>query len=199
MPLILTTTSPTHDLTILIDNEPVRLHIARFTRDQAIAFRCAYRQHQRATLRAGVDDAKLAAAEAAGFEFGCQAIVAYVTVEPGDIVVDGVAVVTGQQCVDAFYSREDVIKAAYQAIYSENCGGAELKKTFAAEGFFSPGSAPKSASTPTAAGAAPAPTASAASPSPTATSAAATDGHEPSPSGEALTADASSSSTPVPC
>jgi hypothetical protein len=54
-------------------------------------------------------------------------------------------VVTGEQIVQAFYNRMDVLDALASAVYAENCLGKHQKKILKSSRTFSPGSTPSTA------------------------------------------------------
>jgi hypothetical protein len=149
MALNVDTKSPTYDITITIDDEPVRLHIKRLSKTEVIAFRKEVAKYEPRGVAEETDAAREARQEAARlFQEAC--IRDYIAVESGDVVVDGESVVTGAQLVEAFYNRLDVLDALATAVYAENCMGKAQKKILNSLRRFSPGSTP---STPTPAGA----------------------------------------------
>jgi hypothetical protein len=156
MALKISTLSPAYDLTMLIDNEPVRVHVQRLSRDLVIALRQKVADLEpRGTVEE--TDAQRAARTRASFDYAEECIRAYVTFEPGDVTLDdGTDVVTGDQIVQAFYNRQDVLDALASAVYAENCLGAPQKKILKSSRRFSPGSTP---SIPSPAGGAPVSTA----------------------------------------
>jgi hypothetical protein len=66
----------------------------------------------------------------------------YVTFDHGEVTSDAGDVVTGQQILDTFYNRRDVIDGLASALYAENCLGKFAKKNLRSLGTFSPGSKP---------------------------------------------------------
>lgn len=161
MALELLTKSPTFDITMQIDDEPVRLHVARLTRAALITFRADAAKHEPRGI-AEESDEQRAQRQLLAREFTERCIREYVTFEPGDVMADlqdgdaSVPVVTGAQIVQVFYNRMDVLDALASAVYAENCLGKHQKKVLKSSRTFSPGSTP---STPTPAGAAPVSTA----------------------------------------
>lgn len=180
MPLQVSTKSPTHDLTITIDDEPVRVHIKRLTKDEIIAFRREFARFGQPRGTAEETEDQAAARRTGAQAFVEQCITDYVAFKSGDVVGDDGPVVTGAQILETFYARADVIGACYEAIYSENCLGKAQKKILNSLRIFSPGSTPSLESP---AGPKPASTALPVDDSTTAAPAAATGDPAPSPSG----------------
>lgn len=173
MPLKVTTKKKTHDVTIRIDDEPVGLHIKRFTKDDGALFMKDFIRLGRPRGSATENDEQTESRRNEANAFIEHAIVECITVEKGDLLGDDdEPLLTGAELVEAFRFRPDVLSACYQAIFSENCLGKAQKKTLRSLGTFSPGSTP---SIPSADGPSPEPTAENAESSSTATTAAVTE------------------------
>jgi hypothetical protein len=181
MPLRVSTKSLTHDLTITIDDEPIRVHVKRLTKDELVAFRRDFMRfgQKRGTAEEPEDQAAERRVNAQAFVE--QSITNYVAFEPGDVEGDDGPVVTGAQIIEAFYGRSDVIGACYEAIFSENCLGKSQKKILNSLSIFSPGSTPLQ---PSPDGLKPGSIAAPVESSSTAIAAAATGDPEPAPSGD---------------
>ena len=172
----------THDTTIHIDDEPVLVHIKRFTRTEALAFQREFNRFGTPRGTADVTAEEKAAHDEAARQFVEDSIAAYVTVAPGQIVDDEKPVTSGEDLIRLFCARADVLTALYQAIYVENFAGKAVKNVLSSQPVFSPGSIPTR--TPILAGDGPGPTAASAEHSGTASNEAATDGSAPESSGE---------------
>lgn len=187
--LQVSTTSPTHDLTLTIDDEPVRAKIHRFERQEGIAWRRRFVHYGRPRGSWPDLDQETPEQQTAReqFEDECriftdQSVTSYVTFAEGDVADDtGAPIVSGADIVRAYENRTDVLSACLQAIFSENFLGKAQKKILSSRRIFSPGSTP---STPTPSGRAPEPTATSAGSSDSAASAPATD--DPDANGKAL-------------
>jgi hypothetical protein len=181
MPLKVSTTSPTHDITLTIDDEPVRAQIKRLSKDEGFAFFREFTRLGRQRGNGEVSDEELTRREQAAQTFIESSIVANVAFEAGDCIGDEGPIVTGAQIVEAFRFRVDVMGACYQAIYSENFLGKAQKKILNSRHIFSPGSklptAPPNGSKPDS-------TAASVESASTAPAAAATESSEKSISGE---------------
>jgi hypothetical protein len=182
MPLTVSTKSPTHDLTLTIDDEPVRAHVKRLTKDEGLAFMREFTRFGRQRGSVELAEADRAARETEVLTFIEESIAAYVTFEPGDCLGDDGTIVTGAQIIEAFRFRVDVLSACYQAIYAENCLGKAQKKILNSRRTFSPGS---TLPTEPPDGSKPDSTATSAASGSTAPAAAATDSLDGKPSGAA--------------
>jgi hypothetical protein len=82
MPLKVSTTSPTHDITLTIDDEPVRAHIKRLSKDEGFAFFREFTRLGRQRGNGEVSDEELTRREQAAQTFIESSIVANVAFEP---------------------------------------------------------------------------------------------------------------------
>ena len=132
------TLQKTHTATIMIDDEPVRVHVKRLIKPEAVAFEKGFFQHgqPRGADETSTDDERRAAART----FIEDSIAAYVTAEEGDIVDDGRPVVSGEDVIRTFCARGDILAAFYQLVYSQNFLGKAQKTILSGLPFLSPGS-----------------------------------------------------------
>ncbi len=130
------TLQKTHPVTLTIDDEPVRIHVKRMVKGEAIDFeRDFFRYGQpRGSKEATTDESEAAR------EFVSDSISRFITVEEGDIIDNGHPVTTGEDVIRTFCTRGDVLGAFYRVIYSENFLGKAQKKILSAQPFFFPGS-----------------------------------------------------------
>lgn len=181
MALKVSTKSPTHDITLTIDDEPVRAHVKRLSKDEGLAFHREFTQLGRQRGTGTLSDEELSKREAEAQAFIEGSIAAYVTFEAGDCIGDDGPIVSGADIAEAFRFRIDVMSACYQAIYSENFLGKAQKKILRSLRTFSPGSR---LPTEHPDGSKPDSTAASAESASTAPAAAATESRERKPSGE---------------
>jgi hypothetical protein len=165
-----------------IDDEPVRVHLHRFTKEELVTFRKEVSKHEKRGTDNESDDDKEKRI-AAGNAFTERCVIDYVTFEPGDVTDEGGHdIVTGAEIVRAFYNRQDVLDGLASALWAENVMGKQQKKTLRQLGTFSPGSKP---STATPVGGGPASTVARAAPAASVNDEAAMAGHGASRSGDA--------------